>query len=79
MTFDESKEEQKTTKILSQDGDRAAEVGSLVVSFILDDIGVTPAEGISGLMIATLLLAGETGNAPQALDEAVRMLDSEER
>ena len=74
-----SKEEQKTTKILSQDGDLAAEIGTTVVDFVLDEVGVPPEEAIPGLMVAVLLLASETGDTSQALDEAVRLLDREEK
>lgn len=70
--------EKATTQILNQDAGQAAKGASLLVDFMLDEIGYSPEEAIPALMIAAVTLALTTDNPRQALDEAVVLLDERE-
>ena len=48
-----------------------------MVEFVLEEVGARPEEAIPGLIVAVMLLASETGDTSQALDEAARLLDRE--
>lgn len=45
------------------------------VTVLMDDIGMAPEESIPGLIATIALLANDTSDPRQALDEAVAMLD----
>ena len=72
------KEGVKTTKILSQNVDRAAEFSDLLVDFIQNDLGLVADEAIPALVAATAVFALMTTDPRQALDEAVALLDTDE-
>ena len=70
------RKEEKTTKILSQNVDRATEFSELVVDFIQNDLGLEADEAIPSLVTATAVFALMTTDPQQALDEAVSLLDT---
>lgn len=44
----------------------------------LEEVGYTPEEVISGVMVTLRILALRTSNPSQAIDEALRILEEEE-
>ena len=75
MTWKGSGRSWKTTQILSQDADQAATLTEYLLDFLSNEVGTIPEEAIPALMAAAVVLALQTSNPAQALDEAVALLD----